>query len=250
MDQLTINAAAGMRSRIESLDMLAHNLSNAGTAGYKADREFFTTYQAAEAGDSPIPAEAPEIERSWIDFRQGTLTATDNHLDLALYGRGFFVAEASTGILLTRNGAFRVSAAGVLETADGYPLRAVAPDGQKRQIRVDRLDGAPVQVAADGTVSQGGVELGRLWLVDAPGPEAVVKRGGNYFQLADAQSIPKDATAVEVLQGRLEGSNVTAAESAIRLVSVLRQFEMLQRAVGLGGEMNRKAVEEVARVNA
>lgn len=248
MDQLTINAAAGMRSRIESLDMLANNLSNTGTAGYKADREFFTTYLAAEAAESPVPAQAPDIERNWIDFTQGTLTETHGALDFALAGRGFFVAEAPHGTLLTRNGGFRFSKTGVLETLEGYPVRAVAPDGEKKRIQAQPSDGAPIKVAIDGVVTQGGTELGRLLLVDVPGPEGVIKQGASYFRLVDPQSIPKQATDLEVLQGRLEGSNVTPAESAIRLVSLMRQFEMLQRAVALGGEMNRKTAEEVARV--
>jgi flagellar basal body rod protein FlgG len=71
MDQLTISADAGMRSRIQSLDLLANNLSNAGPPGYKADREFYDLYQTAEANESPIPGLEPDIERNWIDFGNG-----------------------------------------------------------------------------------------------------------------------------------------------------------------------------------
>ena len=77
-------------------------------------------------------------------------------------------------------------------------------------------------------------------------PEAMAKEGGNYFRLTDPAGLTK-ADSVQVVQGGLEASNAGPAESAVRLVGVLRQFEMLQRAVAMGGEMNKKAVEEVAR---
>ena len=75
----------------------------------------------------------------------------------------------------------------------------------------------------------------------------LTKQGAGYFN-ASAGAVPAAATGGEVRQGRLEGSNVASAEGAVRLVNVMRQFEMLQKALVLGGEMNRKAVEEVARV--
>jgi flagellar basal body rod protein FlgG len=69
-----------------------------------------------------------------------------------------------------------------------------------------------------------------------------------YFQWTDSNRPPVVPTGVEVLQGRLEGSNAGPAEAAVKLVGVLRQFEMLQKAMNLGSEMNRKVVEDVARV--
>jgi flagellar basal body rod protein FlgG len=71
---------------------------------------------------------------------------------------------------------------------------------------------------------------------------------GTYFRLSDSSIHPRPATAVELHQGKLESANFTPAEAAVRLVGIMRQFEMLQKAMALGSEMNRKAVEEVARV--
>ncbi|MGH9721652.1 MAG: flagellar hook-basal body complex protein, partial [Bryobacteraceae bacterium] len=105
MDQLTLTAASGMRSRIESLEMLANNLSNAATSGYKADREFYGLYMSANAassaGGESAASRMPEVERNWIDFSQGLLKETNNPLDLALEGKGFFVADSPTGPLYT-----------------------------------------------------------------------------------------------------------------------------------------------------
>ena len=126
MDPLTSAAASGIRARIESLDMLANNIANASAPGFKADREFFGLYLSAEAADSPAgttPAVLPVIERQWTDFAQGSLTPTGNPLDLALNGKGFFVANSPSGPIYTRDGSFQISKQGELETLEGYPVQ-------------------------------------------------------------------------------------------------------------------------------
>ncbi len=247
MDPIMISAASGMRSRMESLDMLANNLANAGTPGFKTDREFYSLYAAQEAldaaagGQSPVPSSLPVIERHWTDYAQGTLLSTGNPLDLALSGRGFFVVDGPSGPLYTRNGSFHLSTAGVLTTAEGYPVRSVA--GQ----RIQAQSSAPLEIGRDGQVTQDGVLLGQIAVVDwAPG--AIDKFGHNYFQALNRSATPQPV-ASSLEQGKLEASNVATPESAVRLVSLMRQFEMLQRAVSLTGEMGRRAIEDVARVN-
>src|SRR5438105_10006917 len=99
MDQLTATAAGGMRSRLEALDLLANNISNSGTAGYKADREFYNLYVSADADSDTT---LPNIERNWIDFSQGMVKDTGNPLDVALSGHGFLTADSPGGALYTR----------------------------------------------------------------------------------------------------------------------------------------------------
>jgi flagellar basal body rod protein FlgG len=104
-------------------------------------------------------------------------------------------------------------------------------------------------VSPDGSVVQEGQQVGRLELVDPGSPASIRKRGHNYFQLVNPQGALQAARDVKVAQGRLETANLAPAEAGVRLIEVLRQFEMLQKALSLGGEMNRRSVEEVARVN-
>ena len=241
MDSLMISAAGGIRARLESLDLLANNLANASTTGYKADREAYSLYASEEskaADDSPAPL--PLIQSRWSDLRQGVLVTTDNPLDLALVGPGNFVVDGPNGPLYTRNGSFRLQKDGRLTTADGYELSTVEP----RRIRANPL--RSIEIATDGAVRQDGQVLGHLQIAGAVGPEALEKRAGAYFSLSSPTPVPA-GPATEVRQGMLEASNTNPAESAIRLISVLRQFESLQRAVQLGSEMNKHAVEEVAR---
>jgi flagellar basal-body rod protein FlgG len=244
MDPLTIAAASGLRARMESLDLLANNIANTETGGYKADREFYNLYTSPEAAPagSDDPATLPVIERGWTDFSQGTFQVTSNPLDFAIQGKGFFAVNARSGVAYTRKGSFRLSATGTLVTAEGYTVRNTS--GQPIQ-----LDPAlPVEVNADGTISQSGQPAGQFAILDFDNPEDLVKQGNTLFLAADQAAKPRRAAA-EVQQGKLENSNVGSAESAVRLVTVLRQFEMLQKAISIGGEMSRKAIEEVARVN-
>jgi flagellar basal-body rod protein FlgG len=230
---------------MESLEMLANNLANAATGGYKSDQEFYSLYLAPEAADSwgyQPPATAPVIERQWTDFSQGLLRETGNPLDVALSGRGFLAVDGPSGPLYSRNGNLRLSTSGQLVTAEGYPLRTV--EQRPIQARADR----PLDFGSDGSVRQDGQVLGRLELADFADPSLLVKVGHSYFRAQDPNAAPRPASGVEVHQRNLESSNVGTAGAAVRLVSVMRQFEMLQKAISLGGEMNRRAIEEVARV--
>ena len=239
MDALTISAASGLRARMQSLDLLANNLANTETSGYKTDREFYNLYVSAEGQADENAETLPVIERNWTDFSQGELHTTGSPLDLALSGRGFFAVDGPAGSLYTRNGSFRVSPAGQLVTADGYPARLAG--GAKLQLQ----PAVAIEVSPDGAVSQNGQTLGNLEIADFADASTLVKQGASYFS---SPAAPQPAASATIAQGKLEGSNVGAAESAVRLVSVMRQFEMLQKAVSLGTQMNREAVEEVARV--
>jgi flagellar basal-body rod protein FlgF len=246
MDPLSISAASGMRARLESLDMLANNLANATTVGYKSDREFYSLYASADAAiDSPQTPEgadaAPVIEAHWTDLAQGVLRTTGNSLDLAIDGSGFFTVKGPRGNLFTRNGNFRLSPDGTLVTADGYAV--LSTDGRTIQSRGQ----TPFEITPDGRVSQQGQALGQIRPVSFAARSAVDKQGANYFHLADANARPA-ASSAQVYQGRLEDSNAGAAEGAIRLVGIMRQFEMLQRAAKIGADMDRQAVEQVAKV--
>ncbi len=245
MDPLTTAAASGLQARMDSLDLLANNLSNTSASGYKADREFYSTYLASQALNSPDAAvgDAPVVERHWTDFAQGPLTHTGNPTDLALSGPGFFAVNGPSGPLYTRNGSFEVSPQGTLTTSEGYAVRLSG--GQPLTL----TPGATLVVGADGTVSQNGAALGQLEVVNFADPNQLQKAAGANFQNPDPQNIvPQAAPNVQVAQGQLESSNASPTESAARMVMLLRNFEMLQKAVKIGADMNRQAVEEVAKV--
>jgi flagellar basal body rod protein FlgG len=106
----------------------------------------------------------------------------------------------------------------------------------------------PVEITTDGTVRQDGQSLGQIGLVDFKSIASLKKMGGTYFLNPDPKNQPVAATQATLQQGKLESSNVPVAEAAMRLVGTMRQFEMLQKAIGISADMNRKTIDEVARV--
>ncbi len=246
MDQVAVTAASGMRARMDALDMLANNLANSTTGGFKLDREFYTLFSASDAaqsGSAGSSASLPQVKTQWTDFSQGTLQATGNPLDLALAGKGFFTVNGPTGPLYTRNGSFQLSASGELTTREGYPVGhgrqqnysgpAAGADhgGHRRHGRAERPDPRPDR-------------RGRFSGSDRSG-----KLGGNYFVNTSKTAKPVPAADTAVKQAQIEASNVSPADSAVRLVGVMRQFEMLQKAISLSADMDKKALDEVARVS-
>lgn len=244
MDALTIAAASGMRSRIESLDLIANNLANSTTSGYKRDQEFYSLYTSEEAADGSdsTAATLPVIQRQWTDFSPGVMQVTGNPLNIALGGAGFFVVNGPSGPLYTRNGALQVLPSGELGTSEGYPL--LGADGGT--IHVSNT--APITISNQGAVQQNSQNVGQIAVVNFKSTASLQKLAGSCFQNTDSSNPPVPAAGVEVQEGKLEGSNVPVAEAAMRLVGVMRQFEMLQKAVGIANEMDMKSIQEVARV--
>ena len=152
MDSGLYAAYTGLLARTQALDTAANNLANAGTAGFRAQRDYFRSVLAGIADEDPASQVGDAINDfgllggDLIDQGQGALTATGNPLDLALNGPGFFAIQSSQGVVYTRNGGFTRSNAGVLETAEGEPV--LDANGQPITIPT-----GAVSIAADGSIS-------------------------------------------------------------------------------------------------
>jgi flagellar basal body rod protein FlgG len=246
MDNLSIAAVSGLQSRMLSLDLLANNLANAGTNGFKSDREFYNVYSSVDSQngvDGGAGTTLPTIERQWTDFSPGILQTTDNPLDVALSGKGFFALNGPTGPLYTRNGSLKVLPSGEIGSADGYPIQSTAG----ATIKV--APGKAIIIGTDGTVLQDGQSLGEIAVVNFKSTDSLRKQGSTNFANTDPNNPAAPAANVAVQQGKVEGSNVPVADSAMRLVGVMRQFEMLQKAITVSSDMDTKAIQEVARVS-
>ncbi|MBZ5636880.1 MAG: flagellar basal-body rod protein FlgF [Acidobacteriia bacterium] len=251
MDQIAATAASGLRARMEALDILSNNLANSNTGGFKLDREFYSLYQGEQAlpANGQQPTTLPVIQKGWTDFQQGLVTPTGNSLDLALEGKGFFAVDGPSGPLYTRNGAFKLSPNGLLTNMDGYPVHGVAPPNQPAK-KIQAVSQNPIQISPDGTVQQDGQSLGQIQMVNFADTNVLSKVGNSYYRVADPKVKPTPAVGATVSQGRIENSNVAPAESAVRLVDLMRQYEMLQKAVSVAAEMNKQAIDQVAHVGA
>jgi flagellar basal-body rod protein FlgF len=244
MDQVSVTAASGLQSRMEALDIVANNLANTTTGGFKLDREFYSLFTAADNNeDDTASTKLPLIQKQWTDFSQGVLTPTGSSLDLALSGNGFFAVNGPSGPLYTRNGSFQLSSSGQLTTSEGYAVRDT--NGQPIQTQSQ----VPIEVSPDGSITQSGQAIGQLQIVDFQDRAVLQKLGNSYFSVGDPKTQPIPAADSTVQQGKTENSNVAPAESAVRLVGLMRQFEMLQKAITITTDMNKQALTEVARVS-
>ena len=243
MDQVSVTAASGLQSRMEALDLVANNLANTTTGGFKLDREFYSLFTAADSEGDDASTKLPLIQKQWTDFSQGVLTPTGNALDLALSGKGFFAVNGPSGPLYTRNGSFQLSPTGQLTTSEGYAVL----DTNGQPIQTQSQD--PIEVGEDGSVTQSGQALGQLQIADFADRSMLQKLGNSYFMPSDPKAVSIPAAEATVKQGKTENSNVAPAESAVRLVGLMRQFEMLQKAITITSDMNKQALTEVARVS-
>lgn len=235
-----------MRAQLETLELLGNNIANAGTTGYKADREFFRLFQTELLQLDPNTGEVrwmPVVQGSVPDYEQGPLERTEGTLDVALSGPGFLMVEAPGGTsLYTRNGAFRLSPKGRLETADGYAVL----DSSGKAINIPPAGN--VEIGDHGMIRVNSLNLAQLGVVSFEGPPPLTKAGQSYFQ-APPGTATVPATDAVVKQGYLEGSNVSAPLAAVQLIQTSRNFEMLSRVAKLmADEMDGRAVEQLGAV--
>ena len=226
---------------MQELDNLANNLANTSSRGYKADHEMYSLYTSGDASNDSSAQTLPWIKSTWVDFSQGTVEPTGNPTDIALVGKGFLAVRGASGTLYTRNGSLKVTSKGDLVAAEDRPVL----DTNGNPVKLDPA--RPYVIDSTGALTQDGNPVAQLSVVEFSNPNGLVKAGQSYFHTVSGNTA-KPAVATEVRQGQLEESNTGPAEGAVRLVSVMRQFEMLQKAVTLGAEMDKQAISEVARV--
>ncbi|HWE87547.1 MAG TPA: flagellar hook basal-body protein [Terracidiphilus sp.] len=245
MDSGYYAAMTGLLARTQALDTAAANLANAGTPGYRAEREYFRSVMLDQAGSQSQLGQTVNnyglLGGDRLSMRQGPLEPTGNPLDLAIDGQGFFAVQAQNGIRYTRDGSFHRSQAGTLVTAVDEPVLSEAgkpipvPPGE-------------VSVGADGVLSVAGGTAAKVGVFAfAPGVELTAEGANRYVAPADAK--PAAAANAEVHQGALESANENAVEGTLDLIVMQRQAEMMQKALTVfHTEFNKFASEDLARV--
>jgi flagellar basal-body rod protein FlgF/flagellar basal-body rod protein FlgG len=251
MDSGLYAAYTGLLARTQALDTAANNLANAGTVGFRAQRDYFSSVLAGLGDEQPASQVGDAVNDfgvlggSLIDLGQGAVTATGNPLDLALNGPGFFAIQTAQGVQYTRDGGFTRSNAGVLQTMQGEPV--LDTNGQAITIPTGALSIGP-----DGSVSvttdQGSAIVGKVGVFGFPAETALVALGTNRFAAPDGVQATVSADA-SVQQGSLEGANLDAVHGTMQLILIQRQAEMMQKALGVfNNDFDKTAAEELGKV--
>ncbi len=227
-------AVVGMFRQEKRYDLIANNLGNVQTAGYKKDVPVFQKV-LSEALSSPMddPVESVTV------FHQGDLQSTRNELDLAIEGEGFFKVKTPSGVRYTRNGNMRLNKNGVLIQSNGYPVL-----GSGREITVQ---GGQIYIGPEGEIWANGNNQGKIDLVTFRDVNSLKKEGQTLFKLETEQE-EIEAKGSRIHQGTLELSNVNALEEMVRMIEAMRTSESCHKAIQVEDDMNARAVNDLARV--
>jgi len=228
-------AASGMMAKLTELDIVANNMANANTPGFKRDVVTFDEVLADESLRSEQQdLHYVEIGKSQPNMDSGALKPTGNPLDFALRGNGFFRIETANGERLTRNGQFRISNQGELLTQKGD--RVLDNGGAPIQIPT----GGNPEVRPDGSITIDGEIVGQLGRAKVASPEALRKEGATLYRVDPADILPGDD--VEVLQGFAEESNANSIEIMVELIGVQRSYEALQKTMNAYRDMDNRSI--------
>jgi len=225
MDKLVYTAATGMRARMAAQAAIANNMANASTTGFRADLVNFDQLDMTGQGLDTRRPTSEEVTNA--DFKPGSVQQTGRPLDVAMSGQAWLAVQAPDGSEgYTRRGDLQISASGVLETGDGFPVM-----GSGGPITVPPAD--KVLIASDGSISIKPLgsqpdtpmqQIDQLKLVSPVGSQTV-KGLDNLVYVKGGGTLPQDLTA-KVETGALEGSNVDMTQTLVDMIENQRAYEV------------------------
>ena len=247
-------AATGMAAQQTNVEVIANNIANINTTGYKRTRAEFTDllYQMERVHGIPNrggEGVIPEGAQVGLGARlaairtlniQGPLSNTGNKLDVAINGAGWFQVSGTDGeTLFTRSGSFNTNATGQMVTSDGYVVQpAVTVPAGTTDIHINKTGQVYAHTAGVSEMT----EIGQITLADFANPAGLTALGGNLFQVSDASGpavtgLPGAAGFGSVEQGYLEGSNVDPVKEITDLISAQRAYEMNSKVIQAADDM-------------
>ncbi|MFY9741983.1 MAG: flagellar basal-body rod protein FlgF [Candidatus Sulfotelmatobacter sp.] len=244
MDSGYYAACAGLAAQEQALELVAHNLANLSTSGYRGQEMTFRSLLAgdAEASANPLNAAVNNfgvLSGTRLDLTSGSFAPTGNPLDAAIAGTGFFSVQSPQGVLYTRAGSFHTTGTGQLETSEGNAIL-----GQQGPIT---LPSGNVAISSDGTISVDGNVVDRLNLAEFPAGTNLTAAGNAKYSAPEGAATP--AVESTVRQGMLEGSNVGVMEGVVQLITVQRNTELLSRAMSaFDSQLDQTAVQDLPKV--
>ncbi|WP_425447997.1 flagellar basal-body rod protein FlgG [Dethiothermospora halolimnae] len=260
MNRSLWTAASGMRGQQLNIDTISNNLANVNTTSYKKQRvEFkdllYSTIKRTNLNDNQGRPVNLEVGHGVMpvattkDFANGSPVETQNPLDVAIDGGGFFaVATPNEEIRFTRDGSFKLSVDDgerILTTSEGYYILTededvITVEEGMTDLNVDQLGNVTAR-NEDGEIE----ELGRLAIIDFPNPQGLLSDGSNLYKTTEATGEPifveADQMKSKVLQGYLESSNVQIVEEMVKMITAQRAYEINSKSIQTTDEMMQQA---------
>jgi flagellar basal-body rod protein FlgF len=235
------------------LEIVANNVANLNTTGFKSDGALFEQYLMPVARDNGFIGADSRLNfvqdrATWLDLGQGPIQQTGNPLDVALEGNGFLVVQTPRGERYTRNGALQINNNGELVTSEGFQVFGesgpITFQNSDRDVTINNDGSIRVREGASATADS---SRGKLRLVDFQNPQQLKKDGSSTFQ-ADPNQPPRAAADSRVIQGAVEKSNVHGVLEMTRLIEVSRSYTEVAAILQQQGEMRRDAISRLAEV--
>ena len=231
MSAITEQVSTSIDALTKEFNIIAHNLANVSTVGFKRRCNAFSLSLESQNPESYSPGTIDL--NSAFDFSQGGIVETSRPLDFALHGKGFFVIETPEGPRYTRNGVFNVNQNSQIVDSLG---RIVA--GQAGPITIPGNVGiSQLNVSDDGTISAGEIAIGKFRLVDFNDNEnKLLPTGDSCYMMPDVNVQPADAENIVVKQGYQEASNVQIIDELVDMILVSRLYEANMKSITAEGE--------------
>jgi flagellar basal-body rod protein FlgF len=227
------------------MDVIANNLANSNTGGFKAEEVVFHPDYTPDRGSAIKHAKPIAFVADYgltRNLQEGEFTPTGNPLDVAISGQGYLAVQTPDGDRYTRNGHLGTDSSGQLVTSDGNPVL----DDAGKPIVLKATDGAPT-IAGDGTISAKSGRIAKLKIVDFPDENGLQRQGGTL--LATDQT-PVPAGKAKVVQGMLESSNVQSVVQMTRMIDVLRAYQANANLMQANDELIRRAIDHIGNARA
>lgn len=235
------------------MDVIANNVANANTNGFKADHSLFEEYLNSNAHEDNFVGSDRRVSYvqdrgTYRDVGQGPMEATNNPLDMAISGNGFFAVQANGAERYTRDGKFALSSTGQLMTSDGNLVL-----GNAGPIVFQPTD-HDINVAPDGTVTvlEGTAKTdsirGKIRMVTFDDPAKLIKLGSNLYGAGSANQQTDAKSTVQ--QGYIEKSNVNSVGEMSRMVEVMRSYTAIANLLQQQSDVHKSAIEKLADVPA
>lgn len=236
------------------MDVVANNIANINTSGFKAERTIFEEYLSPGAREDNFVGRDRRVsfvqDRATMhDFAGGALEQTKNPLDVAIDGNAFFAVQTPNGERYTRDGGMQINPQGQLVTASGLPVL-----GANGPIVFQQTD-HDINISQDGTVTvlEGINRIdsvrGKIRMVNFAQPQRLVKEGSNLFSASPGAN-PQPSTTSKLNQGFIEKSNVSSVVEMTRMIDVTRAYTELSNMLQSQGDARRSAIEKLADVPA
>ena len=236
--------ARDMSVKVLRQELVANNLANVNTPGFKTQRAFTAVLKKSMGAEAAQVGERARGEGGlatsiYTSFEQGRIEYTHRSLDLAIDGEGFFVVDTPYGERFTRSGSFTLTEAGLLATYGGNLVM-----GQGGPIAIQ---GGEIEITPDARVSVDGEEVDTLKIVTFSAPENLA-RSGNTFASTTEPYNEVDFTRTQVVQGALERSNVNPIDEMVEMIALHRGFEADQQSIRLQIDASKKLLERVGDI--